>query len=508
MAQSRTKNVLKNASISIICQISTLLISFISRTVFIHTLGVEYLGVNGLFSNILTVLSFAELGIGSAITYSLYKPLALNDNKKIASLMLLYKRAYTTLGLVVIGAGLLVVPFLQLIIKSPPDIPENIILLYILFLLDTGISYFLVYKKSLLIADQKYYIVLTIDQVIKIIHFGVNVVILYTTKCFILYLILNILFTVCSNQIASVIANRRYPFLKEPAEELDKKEREQIFRNVKSLAVYKFGSVLVYGTDNILISVLVGVTQVGLVSNYSLITTACNTLLGKVEEAFMASVGNLNAVSNNEKKYYVFQKMLFITFWIYGFAACGLALLLNDFITLWLGQKYCLSTVVVIAFCLELYVSGMQNPAYIFRTTHGLFKQGQFSAVIASVLNISLSIILFKMLGLCGIFFATSISTFLSYGIVDPVLVFKKAFNKNVWGYYKNYFCYGTIVVLLYIVLSWVLRFITLHGLYGFLTKFVIVCVVFNIAVLLLFCKTKVFKELLFHLKTTMGRKV
>lgn len=507
MEQSRTENVLRNATLSIICQIISLLLSFASRTIFIKTLGVEYLGVNGLFSNILTVLSFAELGIGSAITYSLYKPLATNDNKKTASLMLLYKKAYTTLGLGCIIAGLCVIPFLKIIIKNPIEISENITLLYILYLLNTGISYIMVYKKSILIADQKSYVVLFLDQIINIIHFLVNVLVLFLTKNFILYLILNIFFTIISNLIAAVIANKKYPYLKEKAVELNKEEKHDIFRNVKSLAVYKFGSVIVNGTDNILISSLVGVTQVGFVSNYTLITTSCNTLLAKIEEAFMASVGNLNVASDKEKKYDVFQKMVFITFWIYGFTTCGLVLLLNPFIELWIGKEYCLSNLVVIAICLELYTSGMHNPAYIFRTTLGLFKQGGFSAILASILNISLSIILFRIIGLPGIFLATSIAKFFSYGIVDPVLIYKRAFNVPVKRYYLEYLKYSLILFAICYLLDNGLTIIPISGVIGFVMKFAFVCVAFNILVLVIFGKTNLFRELLIQIKNIMIKK-
>lgn len=162
--QSRTKNVTINSLVSLLCQVLNLFLNFLTRTVFIKILGAEYLGVNGLFTNILTILSFAELGIGNAIVFNLYKPLAQNDKKKISSLMLLYKKAYTIIGLFVLGAGVLVTPFLDVIIKTKPNISENISLLYILFLLNTVVSYFFVYKKNIIIADQKNYITLIVTQ--------------------------------------------------------------------------------------------------------------------------------------------------------------------------------------------------------------------------------------------------------------------------------------------------------------------------------------------------------
>ena len=507
MANSRSKNVFNNAIVGLICQILNLFLAFLSRTIFINTLGIEYLGLNGLFSNVLTVLSFTELGIGNAIIFSLYKPLASSDKDKISSLMLLYKKAYTILGVIIISVGMLITPFIEYIIKETPDIPENIHYLYILFLLNTGISYFFVYKKSIFIADQKSYVILALSQVFNILHFVINLIILYTTKNFILYLIVNILFTVAENVTASYIVNKKYEYLNNKAQKLDKQEIKSIFSNVKALAVYKFGSVIVNGTDNILVSALAGVTEVGIVSNYTLITTSANSILAKVEEAFISSVGNLNVDSDSEKKYNVFRKVFLISFWMYGLAACGLALLLNEFILIWIGPKYILDNFTIIAICLELYISGMQNPAYIYRTTLGLFRQGQISAVMASVMNIILSIVLYKTVGLCGIFFATSISKFFSYGIIDPMLIYREAFKKKVASYYVMYGLYFCIIVGIYMGLNQFLTLFVINGIQGFIIKVLVISVVFFIVQILLFFRSNIFQELLAQVKHIFKQK-
>lgn len=187
MQNSRTANTAKNASFGLVSQILNIILSFISRTVFIYVLGVEYLGINGLFTNILMLLSFAELGIGNAIIYGMYKPLAMDDKEKLKSLMALYAKAYKAIGLFVFTAGLLVVPFMEYIIKDTPNISENITLIYVLFLLNTSISYFFVYKKSIITADQKNYVVLFYQQLFKVGQTLAQVLFLWLNGYFILY---------------------------------------------------------------------------------------------------------------------------------------------------------------------------------------------------------------------------------------------------------------------------------------------------------------------------------
>ena len=195
---SRTKNSIINSSVSIITQVLTVIINFIVKTVFIKVLGSEYLGLNGLFSNIITMLSLADLGIGIAIPYSLYKPLADKDEKKIRILMKYYSKIYNVIGVIVLSIGLALIPFLPLIIKDMPDIP-NISLIYALFVIHSASSYFFVYKKLLIDSDQKSYItskiIFTFSTVLSIIQ----VIILLLTKNYILFLLSSIITVVLQN---------------------------------------------------------------------------------------------------------------------------------------------------------------------------------------------------------------------------------------------------------------------------------------------------------------------
>ncbi len=507
MGQSRTKNVSRNALVAVTCQIVNLLLNFIIRTVFIKELGAEYLGVNGLFTNVLTILSFAELGIGNAIVFSMYKPLAKKDKEEIKSLMRLYKTAYNYIGVFVAVVGLGVTPFLKFIIKEKPDIPEGITVLYVMFLANTAVSYFFTYKKNIIIADQKNHIVIGVSQIIILLKTIVQIVFLKLTHQFLIYLLIQIIFTILDNIVCSCIADKLYPYLKEEAKQLASDKTKKIFKDVKALALYKFGSVILNGTDNILISALVGVKEVGLASNYVLLTVSCNSIISRVVEVFTSSVGNLNATEGAEKQYNIFQKLLFLTSWIFGFASIGLILISQDFIVTWIGEDYLLSNAVLIAIVFEFYVKGVHSVAYTYRSTLGLFIEGKWSAMLAAVINLVLSVILCNLFGIFGIFIATPVSRIITLGIVDPVLIFRRGFNKNVSQYYYSYILYTAVYCGIAIICRLLLNTINIDGWGGIIVEIIVVTITFNTMVALIFGHTKIFKEILGMFKNVIFHK-
>lgn len=494
---TRTRKVALNAGVALACQFASLLFAFINRYVFIHTLGNEYLGVRGLFSSVLLILSFAELGIGNAIIFSMYKPLATGDKEKIKSLMALYQKAYRIIGLVVAVAGLAMVPFLNFLVTDAPDITENIALLYLLYLADTVVSYFFIYKRSIIIADQRSYVTTLYSQATGLGLCIAQIAILLITRNFILYLVLQILATLVNNVLTSWKADRDYPYLKkEKAAPLEPAERKHIFKNVRALVMYKFGTVVLTGTDNILIARLINLDMVGLTSNYLLLIATLKTVISKLMEAVTASIGNVNAVESAATKKSVFDKMFFITAWIHGFLSVGMLLLFQEFISLWLGADFVLAFPVVVAMVLHFYELGVHQPAYTYRITLGYFVQGQAAPVLAAVLNIILSILLGLRFGVAGIFFATSIARFFTLGIVDPVLIYRNSFGVSPWVYYGRYFAYIGLFAALYFLLFWVVGLVTVSGVTGFVLRGVIITVLFNGIMLLLLGRTSTFREL------------
>ena len=280
---SRTDNIVENMKTGLVVQLLNKILAFVVRTVFIKVLSTEYLGINGLFTNILTMLSFAELGIGNAIIFSMYKPVANNDKEKMKSLVKLYKKSYEKIGIIVFILGMAIMPFLDVIIKDVPDIKESISFIYFMFLLDTVLSYFFTYKKSIISAYQKESIINNYTTIIYLLRAIVQIVFLLITKNFIIYLIIQISSTLILNIVLSLKADKMFPYLKEKeVQNLEVKEKESIYKKVKSLVVYKFGSVILNGTDNVIISSMINVTMVGLCSNYTLIIEAVKSILKSI----------------------------------------------------------------------------------------------------------------------------------------------------------------------------------------------------------------------------------
>lgn len=496
MKVSRSEYIVKNVSVALVMQIIKNVLAFVGRTIFVKVLGTEYLGVNGLFTEILTLLSFAELGIGNAMVFSLYKPLAEEDKEKIKSLMRLYSKAYKIIGCVVAVLGICVIPFLGYIVGNVSYIHENLILLYCLFLLNSSLSYFFVYKKSLIIADQKNYVVEIYQEVFHAAQIILQSIFLIVTKEFIPYLLINILITLSNNVFMAVKADKMYPYLKDrEVVPLTKEETNLIFTNVKALVVYKVGGIILESTDSIFISSIIDVITVGLYSNYKMVINIFKTIGAQIMNSIVASVGNLNATTNSEKKQKVFYQIFFVSFWFFGFTTVGLCVFLTELINVWLGSDFAIGFGAVFAACVYYFVSNVHYPCYTYRTTAGLFIYGKFVPICCSILNIILDFVLGIKFGLAGILWASTISRVVTYELIDPFIVYKRVFNANVLMYFLKYFGYCALILIDGIVSFELTRLITVDGFFGLIVRAAVLTVIFNVMFLLETFRTREFRE-------------
>ncbi len=497
MEESRTRNSIKNFFISIGVQIIGLVSTVINRTIFVNLLNIEYLGLNGLFSNIITILSFAELGLGSAIIFSLYQAIHNNDEKKISALMNLYRTAYRYIAVVVAVVGIAIIPFLDFIIKGKPDIQENINIIYVMFLVNSVTSYLFSYKKAILTASQKDYVVVVWQQIIHIVQTILQALFLLLTHNYIIYLAIQIVCTLLTDLILYNKVDKSYLYLKKYSSvKLDRSERKSIFANIRALFQYKLGSIILNASDAVIISSILGLTAVGVCSNFILVIATIETIVSKALNGIVASIGNLNASSDINLKRNIFEILNLISYWIYGFVSISLFLLLNPLVKLWLGDSYMLSEIIVFAMALRVYVTGINFTPSSYRITMGFFKEAMFTPVVASVINIVLAIILGNEFGLVGIFIATSIARALSFGIVDPILVIRKGLNQKCAEFYFKQVMHFVILFFNGFVCRYIINLITLNGLMGLICKTVIVCIVCNVIYVLIFCRTKIFKEI------------
>ncbi len=494
---SRTENVLRNSSLGAIGKVVALILDFICRTVFIKYLSEEYLGLNGLFSNILVLLSFAELGIGEAIIYNMYKPINEKDEKKINQLMNLYRKCYLVVGLFVLVGGMLVIPFLKYIIKEIPDIPEDINLIYILYLINSSITYFFAFRKSLIAANQKRYIITLYEIVASVIFTILKIVALVWLKNYILYLVLQILKELSINIATYIKAKRMYPYLDEKnSVSLDKDETKGIFGSVKSLFLYRIGALVLGGTDNIIISKYLGLVTVGIVSNYQLLTSAINQVLHNFILGFTASIGNLNTIKDKKHKEEVFYDILQIMAWIYGYVAIMLIIFLNPFVKCWVGSSFVIGLPVVIAMVLDLYVSGVQYSGYNYVITLGLFKKAKYGPLCAAILNILLSVLLISEWGLFGVFIATVISRLLTTTWLDPYLVHKYEFKTSFMKYVKKFVFYLIVVVINLLICYNVFVRIGINNIFMLVIYAILCSILCNLIFILCFFRTREFKNL------------
>ncbi|WP_440960665.1 lipopolysaccharide biosynthesis protein [Paenibacillus nitricinens] len=504
---SRTFNSLKNIKFALLGQASALLISFFARMVFVKTLSSDYLGLNGLFVNILSVLSFAELGVGTAIVYSLYKPLSERNQSQIKALMRLYKQSYITIGIIVAILGTALTPFLSYLIKDIPPIP-NIQLIYLMFVINSTISYFFSYKRSLIIADQKRYIATFYQYLFYIILNIMQMIILLITRNYILFLGLQIFFTLFENLFISRKADILYPFIKgQTTERLDNETKKTIIRNIKAMLFHKFGGVVVNGTDSLLISKFLGVGLVGLYSNYLLIINALNTIFGMVFQSVTASIGNLGASESEVKSYNIFKCLNLIGFWIHGFAAICLAILFNPFIEIWLGNEFSFPISLVLIIIVSFYLTGMRKSVLTFRDALGLYWNDRYKPLFEASINLIASLILVNKIGIYGIFIGTIISTLTTCFWVEPYILYKYGFKKSISSYFLKYAIY-TMIMLLGGGVTWLIcYYIKGETISSFLLKGIICAIVPNTIFLLVFWKTAEFKYLISVVKTITRRK-
>lgn len=488
MKRTRTANSALNIAVGIGGYVVNTVLGLVCRMVFTRALSADYLGVNGLFSNILAMLSLAELGIGSAIVYALYKPLATDDQEKIASLVRFYGKCYRIIGCVVGIVGIMLIPFFKLIIREQPNIHESIYLLYLLFLFNTASTYFFSYRASLLTAAQKNYVVTGLNYLITILQSVIQMVWLLSTHNYIGYLLIQTLGTLLYNIIISKLAVKEFPFLKHSQiKPLEKEEKQSLFKNIRALLVIKLSGTLVNNTDNMIITYFGGLVTVGYASNYILLSSTLNSLLNQVFNGVNASVGNFNAVKEDKDKLNLFNEINLANFWLFGWAAIGIFVVSSDIVRLLFGQEYVMDISIPLAIALNFYIMGMQSTVWTFKNTLGLFRPGRYLLILTAMINLLCSIWWGNLWGLLGIYLATAASRLLTNVWYEPYAVFKYGFREKVWSYYKSYGEYAAILVVTAAVCYFVCREIQLTALANVLLKFLICCIVPNLIFFLCF---------------------
>ena len=478
--RTRTENVSKNLTNSIIFQVTNIVIKFVLRTIFIYTLGKEYLGVNGVFNNILSVLSLSELGLSTVIVFDMYKPIAEDNKKLVVQYFDFFRFIYSIIGLFIIMIGISLLPFLDKLVKDVPNV-KHIRVYYLLQLGTTAASYFFAQYRSFIDAHQLNAINTANNWLFAIIRTVLQSIVLIVWKNYMLYLLVELIVVIVSNYVLSIKCKQRFPYISNKVERLPATNKRTILRNAMSTFSIKVGITVVNATDNLLISTLISTIVVGIYSNYGLITTIITASTMLISSSIQASVGNLCVEGDARKSYNVYKRIRFLYCSIYSFVCVCLFTLINMFIEIWAGHEYLLSEQVVLIIVINLYLTGVHQPIEVYMYADGLFRYFKIKPWVEILINLGISILLGKCLGISGIFLGTLISHVTTTLWYDSKVVYNHTFKLTLKVFWADYLRYFIPTVLIGIVACWLVGVIHLGGtdIVGLLLKTVIVALIF-----------------------------
>lgn len=474
---SRMQNIKLTSIMGVLNQISKTLISFIYRTVFLMILTKEYLGLNGLFTNILQIFSLVDLGIGSVISFRLYEPIKNKDINKVSALMSFYKLVYRIIFWVIAIIGIAFIPFLSRIVdvsSIPKDI--NMYIIYILFLSEVVTSYLFSYKQSLINADQLASITSIFGIIMNIINTSIKIIVLMATKNYQLTLLLGIIIQIILNYSYSRYITYRYKPIFLNQSKLSKKDTRIILKDTYATLCHKIGATVVGATDNIVLTKYVGLSSVGIYSNYSMIVYSVQSLINSAIANIASSVGNYTITATEDENERLYLNMQFMVLWISSFCVICFFVLLNPFILIWLNNSFLLQQWVVLTICIQFFIQTSSSISITFINATGLFVRDKFRALIEAVLNLFISITLVRKIGIGGVFIGTIASGLLTYYWRTIYLLYKYVFKKKVNNLIKLFTLWIIITICVGIGINIICTY-TPNNIIGFLLK-VIICII------------------------------
>jgi O-antigen/teichoic acid export membrane protein len=435
MAESRTFKSARNASVAFLAQSVLLILGLATRAVFVHTLSVDFVGIDVLFLSILSVLTLADAGLGVAVMYAMYRPLNEGNTERVASLVAFCRSMYRYVAATVLAAGLLVLPFLDTLANTESEIPH--LQVYFLVLLSSVCgNYLLAHRLVLVEADQRLYLAKLYGLAFNATRMTLQIAALLLLESYLAYVILQASATLGTVAMVYRRAGKLYPYLKRPAPPLQPGARKELFAGVRAMVMFRIGGVVIHNTDPIIAVALLGAAVGGLFANYMLLVGGLVTLLEAVFLAVSASVGHLVASSDAEQRRRVFAELRLLAAWVYGTVTVGLLALLSDVVALWLGERYVLSPVVVAGIAVNFYLLGLTIPVLAFRQGTGLFRDTRYLLLAAAAVNLPLSLALGVAYGLAGIVFATVIARLITYVWAEPLLLYRRHLDGRVRSHY------------------------------------------------------------------------
>lgn len=503
----RTKNTIRNFIGGLINKGATLLLPFLMRYVIVIYLGKEYLGLNNLFASVLSVLNLAELGIGAALVYSMYKPIAKDDRKAICSLLSLYKKIYRIIGLIVLVVGLAIIPFLPFLIKDNVEVID-IKLLYLFFLADTVLSYLLfAYKNSLLMAHQRTDVSSNIGTIVNIALNVTQLVLLIAFRNYYVFIMVKPAFTVINNLVINWATNKMYPDYK-PNGIVAKQQRKEIMERVKALAGHKIGATVVTSADSFVISAFLGLDVLAIYSNYYYIAFFIISITAMFFSGMLAGIGNSLVTESQEKNYQLFKNVNFILSWIVSWCSVCLLCLFQPFMEAWMGEDMLLSNSSLLLIVLYYYSWQFRTTGLYFKDAAGLWQADFWKPYVSSLINIVLNIVLVNIIGINGVFISTIICMAVVNYPWETRVIFRDLFKRSSREYYLSELQnFVKAIVMCAVTFSLCMLLPVQHGIWCICFRFAICLIIPNLIFVLCSFKLKEFSYSIDKAKRLLTRK-
>lgn len=495
---TRTTFIIKNATWNYVGKLLYSLLGLVNRTIIINYLGVSYLGVNGLYANVLGILSLTEFGLSYAINYCLYKPIANNDYEKINAYVHYFKKIYRIIIALILVLGSLIAPFLKYIVKDQGTVStRELYIFYFIYLFNTAISYISAHNSSVTFAQQKGYLITNIQSISNVLLVIFQTISLIVFRKYLIYLLIHSFFVLITGIYINYYVRKHNTFLKNKTwTHLEKQEIVSVRKQMSALLVSKIGEVCVTSSDNLIISALNGLNAVGIVSNYIVIIDTISSFTLSVINAFIPSFGNAIAVESKEKVNSFFKLYNFLTNWICGVAAICLFTLLTPLIHVWVGEKYSVSISVVACLALNFYMFGMRMCPNHVANAAGLFAPNKYVSFIQGAVNLVISILLGKVWGVLGVFIGT-IASGLVPSIWRPIIIYKYYFKNSSKPYFKNYLLNLILVSILAAVFGFVVQsFNFIHNWLTLIIFAIVIFVVTNLIFIIFYRKKPEYAEM------------
>ena len=498
-SKSRTDNSVRNLTVSFVQKLVSILLTFVGRQVFLQVLSVEYLGINRLFGDIISILSLADLGLATAMAYSFYKPLAESDEDSLAALIGVYKTIYNVIAAVVAIVGVALTPFLKYIVKLDTDIP-HLEVYYLITLAQTVISYLFVYKSTIITADQNSRLVNRYMVWTSITVTAVQIAVLLLFRNYIVYCLVPIFGTMANNLIISNRANKLYPFIKKKVQ-LASVEKRALFKNIGSMFIYKVATVIYNSTNSILISLIIGTAVVGTYANYNLAVVNLSTISLMIFSSLTPSIGNLVATEPSYKRMQVFKLMQTLSYWLSGFFIFCLFFLIDEFVALWIGAEYIFDMPIKLIMLANFYLGITLYPIIACREATGIYQKTKYVMLLGAIINIVSSIILGRIWGLPGILLSNSVSKLVTYAWYEPRILFRDYLGGRaityLFGHIQNFLMLSACIAFTYYIIPWKES----AGWLGWILKGAICAVAINVVYFLRYFRTPEFHSIIGKVK-------